>query len=58
MKKSYIAPTVEIVELKVEGVIALSVPVGDGEIGAGDSYSQKGGWSSEDWSAPVDEDFE
>ena len=52
MKKKYISPTVEVLNLQVENIIALSLPQSEGEsFGGSDALSHRtSGGSSEDWS--------
>lgn len=58
MKKVYIAPSVEVLNLQVENLIASSpLDVYDNETAKGGSaLSNKKGWNSEDWSTPADEE--
>ncbi len=52
MKKTYIAPSVQTVDLNLEGMVAMSIAINnnnDKQIDAADSYTQKGGWDSSNW---------
>lgn len=55
MKKTYISPNSEMINLVTENMIAASLQPKPGEA---DQWSNhKGGWSSDDWSG-AEEDFE
>lgn len=50
MKKTYIAPSVQTVELNLEGMVAMSIAIdNDKQINASESYTQKGGWDASNW---------
>lgn len=54
MKKTYISPSSEMINLITENMIAASLQVKPGE--AEQWSNHKNGWSSEDWSG--EDDFE
>ena len=50
MKKSYITPTSQEIALQLESMVAMSIAIdNDKEVGGSDAYTNKGGWSSENW---------
>ena len=57
MKKIYVAPKAEQINILSEGVVAASINVdGNKEINTnGGQLSQKRGWSSESWTAEDEE---
>lgn len=53
MKKQYVAPVSETITLMAESMLASSPTIGidpNTEVDANTSYSNKRGWSSEQWS--------
>ncbi len=60
MKKTYIIPTIEVIEFDAENMIAMSVGTGDDTVGAGGALSNKrepvvNSWSSSNWN--TEEEF-
>lgn len=54
MRKIYVAPQTEQINILTEGVVAASLPVNDTEVNTstpGAQLSNKRGWSSEAWTA-------
>ena len=54
MKKIYVAPQTEQINILTEGVVAASLPMNDTEVNTstpGAQLSNKRGWSSEAWTA-------
>lgn len=54
MKKTYIIPAIEVIEIAAEQLIATSVGTGSGSVDADEALSNKrqpmgGTWSSDNW---------
>ena len=58
MKKIYVAPKAEQINILTEGVVAASLPTNDTTVDTntpGTQLSNKRGWSSESWTAEDEE---
>ena len=58
MKKIYVAPQTEQINILTEGVVAASLPVNDREVNTstpGAQLSNKRGWSSDMWTTEDEE---
>ena len=54
MKKTYINPTIEVIEFAAENLIAASVRTGEGTVSAAEALSNKhqpasNSWNSQNW---------
>lgn len=59
-KKLYIAPTIEVINMEAENMIAVSIRTGEGTMNASEALSNKrepgvSTWSSNNWNS--DEEF-
>lgn len=50
MKKTYIKPLTRVTQFHTEHMLAMSIPVNhETEVNGSDAYSNRRGWSSENW---------